>query len=533
MNRNVIHHIANIPEAFRNICEKRTLWGLAGFSFVYLLVTGAIASKKMLWNDELFTLYISRLGSLSDILAVLSTGADQSPPSFYLFTYGVLTLLGESHLVIRLPEIFGVLLMAFCLFRFVSRRTTALYAFAAMVFPLTTVAYEYAYEARSYGLVIGFSAMALLCWQGATESKRRAWWLIGLAASGAAAISSHYYAVFLLVPLGAGEIVRSLTRKRIDLPIWVALGSMLIPLVLFFPVIQEARSYAHHFWAHPEWYMIPGFYYTLLIPAIGPIVAALMVFSLWPEGESSKLQSSIPVPLLFPWHEIVAAIGFAAIPVVAVILGKLVIGAFTFRYALSGVIGLSILWAIAVQKVDGGRATMGTCFTLFACVWFMMAAVVQFKHQTAATTSWTHTYELLQAGVDSTLPIVAADLGTYMKLAYYAPPAVSSRVVYLADPQASLRYLGHDTLDRGMLDLKPWFPVTVEEYGAYVTSHDRFLVYTRVKADPTWLRFVWGSPWDWVWLLYELLSASVQIELVSRNEDGLLFLVTTHEHQRF
>ena len=223
-----------------------------------------------------------------------------------------------------------------------------------MVFPLVTIAYGYAYEARPYGLVLGFSSLALLCWQGAAEGPRRMWWLIGLAVSGAASVSSHYYAIFLLVPLGVGEIVRSLTRRRIDFPIWIALGCALLPLLLFLPFLQQARTYSHHFWAQPKWGMIPGFYYFLLMPTIGPIIATLIASSLWPAGESSHRPPSPPASQQPPCYEIAAALGFIAIPAIAVIVAKLVTGAFTHRYALSAVIGFSILCAIAVHRLHGG-----------------------------------------------------------------------------------------------------------------------------------------------------------------------------------
>nr|MBA3967367.1 hypothetical protein [Nitrospirales bacterium] len=266
----------------------------------------------------------------------------------------------------------------------------------------------------------------------------------------------------------------------------------------------------------------------LMIPAIGPIVAAILVFSLWPGGELSKRQFSIPSSPQFPWHEMAAAIGFVAIPVVALVLGKFVIGAFTYRYALSAVIGFSILWVIAVRRIDGGRAIMGTCFTLLACGWFMMAATTQFKHQTATSISWSNNYTFLQSEMDATLPIAVADLHTFMTLAYYAPPAISSRVVYLADPEASLRHLGHDTVDQGILDLKPWFQVAVEEYESYIASHDRFLVFLEVQGERNWLGYYWGRPWALSWLLYDLPNAPVQIELMRRNENSLLFLVTAN-----
>jgi hypothetical protein len=517
--------LAKRLEDFPLLVDRCKLWFLVGFIIIYLLVTCAIASKRMLWNDEIFSLYISRLGGLSDILSVLATGADQHPPSFYLLTHVVLNLLGESHLAVRLPEILGVLLMSLCLFHFVSKRVSTIYGLAAMLFPLITIAYEYAYEARGYGLMLGFSSLALVCWQEATESQRRLLWLIGLSASGIAAISSHYYAILLLVPLGAGEFVRSLARKRIDLPIWVALIIMLLPLVLFFPVIQEARSYVHHFWSPPEWSMIPKFYYVLLIPALGPILAILIISAVWPDRKDWRQRSSEISPLLFSWHEITSAIGFIAIPAVAVLIGKFITGAFTWRYGLSAVIGFSILLPLAVQRLNGGRIIIGICFTVFMCVWFIVMGVIQLHHQAIINASWSKTYEFLQSEGDPRLPIVAGDLHTFMTLVHYAPPAIMSRVVYLANPQASIRYFGHDTVDRGILDLKPWFHVAVQNYAPFVNSHDRFLVYARVRGARTWLGYFWGAPWDWSWLLYELHEAPTRIELLGRNDDDLLFLV--------
>jgi hypothetical protein len=42
-----------------------------------------------------------------------------------------------------------------------------------MLFPLITNAYPYAYEARPYGLLLGFCGLSLLCWQSAAEGQSR------------------------------------------------------------------------------------------------------------------------------------------------------------------------------------------------------------------------------------------------------------------------------------------------------------------------------------------------------------------------
>jgi len=482
-----------------------------------------------MWTDELYTFYFSRLPSVSDIWAALSTGADQIPPLFHIITRASFSLFGVNHLSIRLPEVLGFWVMSLSLFRFVSKRSAALYGFAAMLFPLVTVAYDYAYEARPYGLVLGFCGLALLCWQSAAEGHHRKLPLLGLAVSFAAAVSSHYYAVLLFFPLAIGEVVRSCSRRHLDLPIWIALGSAMTPILLFLPLIEGAKTYSAHFWSPPQWEAIPGFFYFLLLPAGPPLVAMLMLSAIYltphPIDPCHRSQVSRPAP---PFYELAAAFGFVAIPVVAVILAKLVIGAFTFRYALPAVMGFSILLAFAASRLLDGRAVMGAALVLFSCSWFLVMDVLYFKQTRAVSLGQAKTYRFLQSESESELPIVVSDIHTFMKLVHYAPRNIAARFVYLADPEAALRHLGSTTIDRGMLDLKPWFRLKVEEYGSYVTSQQRFLVLARSFDDQgkLWNR---GQISKLTWLFFELTAASRRIELRGQNEDDLLFLVSPKE----
>lgn len=512
-------------EVFQDWCERHRFFLLVVVSCVYFAVTSLLASRKPMWSDELFTLYIARLSSLSEILAALSTGADQNPPSYYFVTHVFLKLMGEAPLVARLPEVLGVFLMSLCLFYFVSGRLPVLYGIAAMTFPFTTVAFEYAYEARPYGLVLGFSGLAVLCWQRVTKRSGRVWWLVGLAASGAAAISSHYYAVLLLVPLGVGELVRSWSDRRIDYPVWAALGLTLLPLLVFYPLLEAASTYSQYFWSSPKWSNIPGFYLFLLIPTLGPIVATLMVASVWAFSEESPGPSSNATTKGLLLHEIAAGIGFIAVPVVAVVLAKLATGAFASRYVLMAVIGFSILFPVAIHRIQARRNMIGVCFTVFVFAWFVFTGIIQLRHQSSITNSWQKTYAFLQEADRSQLPIVAADLHSFMTIAHYAPQNLSSRIVYLADPQASIRYLGHDTVDRGILDLNPWFHVPVKKYASFMSTHTQFLIYARARGIPSWLGYYWPGHLDWIFC--ELSGASVEIELRGWDDDDLLFLVTS------
>ena len=512
-------------QVFQDRCERHRFMLLVVVSCVYFAVTSQLASWKPMWSDELFTLYIARLSSLSEILAALATGADQNPPSYYFLTHMFLKLMGEAPLVVRLPEVLGVFLMSLCLFYFLSNRLPTLYAIAAMTFPFTTVAFEYAYEARPYGLVLGFTSLTFLCWQRATERSRCVWWLVGLTASGAAAISSHYYAVLLLVPLGVGELVRSWSGRRVDYPIWAAMGLTLLPLLLFYPLLEAASTYSQYFWSSPKWSNIPGFYLFLLMPTLGPIVATLIVASVWGFSEESAGPSSDATTQGLLLHEIAAGIGFITIPVVAVILAKLVTGAFASRYVLMAVIGFSILIPVAIHRIQARRKMVGVCFTVFVFAWFVFTGIIQLRHQSSITNSWHKTYAFLQERNQSQLPIVAADLHSFMMIAHSAPQHLSSRIVYLADPQASIRHLGHDTVDRGILDLNPWFHVPVEKYASFMSTHSQFLIYARARGIPSWLGYYWPGHLDWIFC--ELSDAPVEIQLKGWDDDDLLFLVTS------
>jgi hypothetical protein len=529
MNMQFLQQLDHIAEAIRDQCERRKFPLLSGFSILYLVNTCLLASWRLMWNDELYTFYFSRLPNVSDVWAALSTGADQIPPLFHIITRTSFSLFGVNHLSIRLPEVLGFWVMSLCLFWFVSRRSAALYGFAAMLFPLITVAYDYAYEARPYGLVLGFCGLALLCWQSAAEGLYRKLSLIGLAVSFAAAVSSHYYAVLLFFPLAVGEVVRACSRRHLDLPIWLALGSAMTPLALFLPLIEGAKTYHAHFWSPPRWESIPGFFYFLLLPAGPPLVAMLMLSAIYltshPMATRRCNRVSRPAP---PYHELVAAVGFVAIPVVAVIVAKLVVGAFTFRYALPAVMGLSILLAFAASRLLDGRAIMGVALVFFSCSWFLVMDVLYFKQTRAVSVSQAKAYRFLQSESESELPIVVADIHTFMKLVHYAPRDLAARFVYLAAPEAALHHLGSTTVDRGMLDLQPWFDVRVEEYGSYIASHQRFLVLARFFDDQgkLWNR---GQNSKLAWLLFELTAAGRQIELRAQNEDDLLFLVSSKQ----
>jgi hypothetical protein len=261
------------------------------------------------------------------------------------------------------------------------------------------------------------------------------------------------------------------------------------------------------------------FYYFLLAPATLPLVALLALAAIYPATIYSRRQrDKHPLAVAAPhFHEMAAAFGFMAIPIVIVTLAMLLTGAFTDRYALPAVIGCSVIVAIASRRLLADRPAIAAILVFLLCGFFLSLGVKSVTNGAAVREARTQTIEFLRSAGTSDLPVVITDQHEFTSLAHYAPPDVASRLVYLADPDKSLSYLGHNSVEKGTLDLlKPWFHLPIEEYGPYVASRPRFLVYS--------------NPGHFLnWLLSDLAKGSRRVELRGRNKDSLLFLVDAEE----
>jgi len=478
-----------------------------------------LAWYKLLWNDELFTLYIARLPTYSDIWSLLASGVEQTPPTFHILARMSLKLFGVTPWALRLPEILGVGVMSLCLFLIVSRRSSAAYGLVAMVLPLVTHALYYATEARPYGLVLGCAALSLLCWQSMADDRRRILSLAGLSASLAAALASHYYAVLIFVPLAAGEVARTIVRRRLDPSVCLAFALATIPLWVFLPLIQSGRKLSVTFWARPRWFAPVSFYQNLLaLTASGAIflfVGILVLLTFYaivrsPNGAAPKVRAASGVPV----YEIVAALGYLAIPVVGVLLAKLATGAFTDRYVIAAVVGLALIIPWGAYVILDRRATMGIALAAALFSWFVVKDGIEPALKERAERAGLHdTFEFLRTAAPGQAPLVIASPHLFFQLSHHAPPELASRFVYLVDTAASLRYLKADTAELGIREFARWTPLSIQDYRSYVGAHPRFLLY--------------GDTGGWVWLLPHLLATGARLQLVAVDGPLRLFLVDT------
>jgi 4-amino-4-deoxy-L-arabinose transferase-like glycosyltransferase len=490
---------------------------VVAFSAVYLVATSLLAVRRPLWNDELYTYHFARVSDVADLWRALETGADQAPPLSYLLSRASVGALGNSAFALRLPEILAFLLFSICIYAFVARRTTKTYGLIAMLLPTLTAAYYYASEARAYALVLGFGALTLVCWQLATESVNRRIALGGLFVALALATSSHYYAVLLVLPLGLGELARTLAARRIDMPVWVAFSGAIVPLAAFAPLLSASRGYAVDFWGRPSWQDPLRFFSFLLDPSVTSpsvmstgrptdrglilvglvvLVAAVLVLTTgrgwlrslprrrralpvaigcglagavvlagaavltWRElaiaglvalvvGGYLALRAASGRPLLAgpPGHEVVALAGFLFLPFAAVVVAETVTHAYAARYALAGVVGLTLV-PLALHRLEGRRRYVGASVAAILTAAFVATVIAHERAASRSAEDQRGVLAFLAQNAGTGAPILIDNPHQFLELSYAASPDLARRFVYVADP-------GWDSTQRGLLALGP------------------------------------------------------------------------------
>jgi hypothetical protein len=449
---------------------------LIGFSGLFLAFVGGLARIKPLWYDELLTYHLARLESVSLIWSALANGPDNSPPFNLLATHAIYRFAGHSPVATRLTAMLGVWVMTLCLYVFVARRCGPVYGWIALLFPLTTMAQSYAYEGRPYGLWLGLCGLALICWQAAIGTSRwRPLPLVGLTLSLTGAVSTHFYAPIGFIPFGLAELVRTWRRRRIDVPMWIALVAGLVPMAFFGPLLRNARADTDVFFSQPGLAACLVFYTWLLSTALPALVAACALLgadALFTSSRSTQTPENPPAGRVRPpLEEIVAAFGFAGFPVFAMMLSRVAArGAFVERYSLPAVMGFAVL--VAFFAFSFGRRRR-TGYILAIALLGGAAYVGRMDGQLVRVKNAAHSQQLGKVVALKGLPIASDDPLFYVVLHYYAPSELNSRLTYLTG-------IAKDQSDRALNKLAQWItasnPFQIENYTDFVSAHRRFFL---------------------------------------------------------
>ena len=459
--------------------EKRQRMILCAFSILYLLGAGLHARSKPFWYDEIVTLVIANSPDLSTAWKA-ALACDAAPPLPHLMTHLCVRWFGAGEISVRIPAIIGFWVFCLCLFRFTSRRVGIYYALAALLLPTVIETYYYSVEARAYGPELAFCGLALVAWQAATERSMRFLALPGLALSMAAALLCHYYATLLYLPLAGGEAVRLYRNRKIDWGVWAAFAAGGTPILWrISTVVGVVKGFAHN-WAVPYPEQAIEFWESGLQHASGflTLLLALLALSIVLSRKKPDTDQSVVPPLRD--HELVAGVLFLAIPLAAVVGALLVTHMFAPRYALIALAGFSFLAPMVAAHVSGGRALPG--FLLMAALGLGFGySSMEIPPAQDPFDAEPLLREALQQG-----PVAVSDGQLFLRMWHYAPEPLKSRLLFLADNEAAVKYMGFDTIDDGIRALRPWSSVGVVEYQSFASPGREFFVYQNTLR-PGWL----------------------------------------------
>jgi hypothetical protein len=504
-------------DSFRTV----RILGLPVQAILFLLLTIAIAllwsHVQLMWTDESYVFEGDAFGSLASVLHYQRTTPTSLDPFVYhLFAHLASDVFGAGAFAIRLPSLFGYLLMQICLFYFVRRVAGEWAGVFALGFPVLLGVFEYSVQARPYGLLLGWFALAMVCWQTAihrTSYSRRTGIvsLVMLAIAIALAINTQYYGVLLLVPLCGAELVRCLERRRLDLPVVLAIAAGIAGMVFVLPFMKAAAEFRAHYYesGHVGYHFITHFYLWLfitgyvyretwqhIIGAVVLLIAVLLLWGLW------KRRSDAAIAL--PKAEVVFLVLLAALPFFGFLMARLATGVVEGRYVVPAVIGVTALLSICLGLVVRPRWAQRTLLLgLFIGVLGM--GLVRIREQQASARS-SITQMTLRPEVKAKLeampgqPIYMINPAYFQLISTYAPDLdLRSRVRLVYSSKEEMALGKSDYITRTVLHLEPVLPGKIVSFDALAQE----------SGEQTFLLF--HVPWvDWTDLALARAHAQVQ-----------------------
>ena len=238
-----------------NIRGKRSAAGsfiaaaiLAAFYFATSIY---IASHRVFWFDELFTMHIARLPDIKAIWTALGHGADSLPPTYYMVVRLFGDLFGNSEVAARLPSALALAAGLLLIFDCARRLTDGLHGLIALSVATCSFLPYYGYEARSYALYFMLSALALWVWFCTRDDKKSSAIFFGVVLC--LGVTMHYYFVLCLVPFAIWEVLRGKRGQLASPKLIAGFVGAIVPAALLSPIILSfSHKFSTGFWNRPS-----------------------------------------------------------------------------------------------------------------------------------------------------------------------------------------------------------------------------------------------------------------------------------------
>ncbi len=440
--------------------------GLPWLGWVILLLTAVMSVtwslNKLLWQDEIFSFQTDRVATLGEVIRIQRMyPISLEAPLYHVLSHAAMGVFGPTAFALRLPSLTGFLLMQFCLYFFVRNLAGRRAGLLAMAIPALTWTMYYSAEGRPYGVLLGSYAMAALCWQMASrrgdEGLPRPWPLVGLAVALIVTLNVHFYGILLLVPICGAELVRTITRRRLDGPMLAAIGVGMASLAATVPYIKASSEFKKHYYAAEiSAHMMTQPYRQMILDytTYPKVVQSAMMLLILLAGATvawACVRALQRGTVAVPAAEGSLIMLLVLMPVFAFVLGRVVTHALEVRHSIGAIVGISTLIAIAAAAMLR-RTTVFYGVMTAMLLGIVVANGVRIREAAAASRQTMAELTLspeLKAAVDASADrnIYFQDLGKWEVASLYEPdPDLRSRLVLVYSLDEEMSRQQHDTM---------------------------------------------------------------------------------------
>jgi mannosyltransferase len=210
-------------------------WPLLALTILAAALRLSTLNLQSFWYDEAFTpVHVLHPSLWATLRAVVHS--ENTPPLWYVLAWADTRVLGTGEIALRLPSALAGIATVPVAWAIGAElegpRTPRAAIVCAALVAVNPLFVWYSQEARAYALFVLMAALALLCFlRLVREPSTRA--MLAFAVTGALALLTHYFAVFLLIGMVLWLLYDRRTR-RLSLPavaVLVILGAALLPLI--------------------------------------------------------------------------------------------------------------------------------------------------------------------------------------------------------------------------------------------------------------------------------------------------------------
>jgi len=187
-------------------------WPLLALTLLAAALRLSTLDLQSFWYDEAFTpVHVLHPSLWATLRSVVHT--ENTPPLWYLLAWADARVLGTGEVALRLPSALAGIAcvpVAWAIGRELAGRRAAIAC--AALFAVNPLFVWYSQEARAYGLFVLSAALALLCFLRAERQPTPAR-MAAFALAAAFSLLTHYFAVFLLIPMALALLAQPRLRR--------------------------------------------------------------------------------------------------------------------------------------------------------------------------------------------------------------------------------------------------------------------------------------------------------------------------------